>query len=65
MINNIRLNIPAIPHTIKYIKYLAPLHGKARSDYLNELTAVICPSLYVEPFCGVNVEAQLYVVHLL
>ena len=24
-----------------------------------ELTAVICPSIYVEPFCGVNVEAQL------
>ena len=43
----------------KNIKYLPPLHGTARSDYLNELTAVICPSLYVEPFCGVNVEAQL------
>ena len=40
----------------KNIKYLPPLHGKARSDYLSELTAVICPSLYVEPFlrcqCG-------------
>ena len=43
----------------KNIKYLPPLHGQARSDYLSELTAVICPSVYVEPFCGVNVEAQL------
>jgi glycosyltransferase involved in cell wall biosynthesis len=26
---------------------------------MNGATAVICPSLYMEPFCGVNVEAQL------
>lgn len=39
--------------------YKPPIFGMERSDYLGNLTAVICPSLYVEPFCGVNVEAQL------
>lgn len=41
------------------IKYKPPIHGKERGKYLSELTALLAPSIYVEPFCGVNVEAQL------
>jgi glycosyltransferase involved in cell wall biosynthesis len=41
------------------VKYLPPIHGKDRSDYLGSLTALIAPSKYSEPFCGVNIEAQL------
>jgi glycosyltransferase involved in cell wall biosynthesis len=41
------------------IFYKAPIHGKDRGKYLNNLTALIAPSMYAEPFCGVNVEAQL------
>lgn len=41
------------------IKYLEPLCGTARSDYLSSLTVLLAPSTYAEPFCGVNVEAQL------
>ena len=41
------------------ITYIKPLTGKARGHFLSNLTCLICPSLYVEPFCGVAVEAQL------
>jgi len=41
------------------IFYKAPIHGKDRGKFLNNLTALIAPSMYAEPFCGVNVEAQL------
>jgi glycosyltransferase involved in cell wall biosynthesis len=41
------------------IFYKAPIHGKDRGKYLNNLTALLAPSMYAEPFCGVNVEAQL------
>jgi len=41
------------------IVYQPPIHGTERSDYLGSLSALICPSLYIEPFCGVNVEAQI------
>ena len=41
------------------LKYKAPIHGKERGEYLSKLTALIAPSMYPEPFCGVNVEAQL------
>ena len=39
--------------------YKLPIHGDERSDYLGSCTAVICPSKFLEPFCGVSVEAQL------
>lgn len=39
--------------------YKPPIHGEDRGLYLGNLTALIAPSLYSEPFCGVNVEAQL------
>jgi len=41
------------------LKYKPPIHGKERGEYLGELSAIIIPSIYIEPFCGVNVEAQL------
>lgn len=41
------------------IVYQPPIHGSDRSKYLSELTAIVTPSIFVEPFCGVNVEAQL------
>ena len=41
------------------LTYQEPIHGENRKDFLNSLTAIITPSLYIEPFCGVNVEAQL------
>jgi glycosyltransferase involved in cell wall biosynthesis len=41
------------------IIYKPPIHGIERGDYLSSLTALIAPSMYLEPFCGVNVEAQL------
>ena len=45
--------------TEKNIKYKPPICGKERNEYLGSLTALIAPSLYLEPFCGVCVEAQL------
>ena len=41
------------------IIYKPPLHGSDRGEFINSLTALLAPSYYVEPFCGVNVEAQL------
>jgi len=45
--------------TLPNITYKAPIHGKERSDYLGSCAAVLCPSAFLEPFCGVAVEAQL------
>ena len=41
------------------IKYKLPIHGEERSEYLGSCTAVLCVSKFLEPFCGVSVEAQL------
>jgi glycosyltransferase involved in cell wall biosynthesis len=41
------------------IVYKPPIHGEERGEFLNDLVALIAPTLYIEPFCGVNVEAQL------
>ena len=41
------------------IVYKEPIHGLERSKYLGELSALLAPSLYAEPFAGVNIEAQL------
>jgi glycosyltransferase involved in cell wall biosynthesis len=41
------------------IIYKPPLHGLDRGAFLGSLLALVAPSMYLEPFCGVNVEAQL------
>jgi glycosyltransferase involved in cell wall biosynthesis len=41
------------------IRYQKPLHGEERGLFLSSLTAIITASLYIEPFCGTNVEAQI------
>jgi len=41
------------------IIYKPPIHGEERSEYLGGCDAVLCLSKYLEPFCGVAVEAQL------
>jgi len=39
--------------------YKPPIHGEERAEYLGSLVALIAPTMFVEPFCGVAVEAQL------
>jgi glycosyltransferase involved in cell wall biosynthesis len=41
------------------IQYKEPIHGEERSEYLGSCVAVLCLSKFLEPFCGVAVEAQL------
>lgn len=41
------------------IIYKEPIEGTDRSEYLGSLSVCLAPTYYVEPFCGVNVEAQL------
>lgn len=41
------------------IIYNPPIHGLERGIFLGSLIALLAPSMYLEPFCGVNVEAQL------
>ena len=41
------------------IIYKEPIHGAERSEYLGSCEAVLCLSKFLEPFCGVAVEAQL------
>ena len=45
--------------TVPNIIYKPPIHGDERGEYLGSLTAVLAPTLFIEPFCGVAVEAQL------
>ncbi len=45
--------------TLPNLHYKAPIHGAERGEYLGSLTAFLCPSMFLEPFCGVSVEAQL------
>ena len=41
------------------VVYKPPIHGSERGEYLGSLAALIAPSVFCEPFCGVAVEAQL------
>ncbi len=41
------------------IIYKPPIHGKERSEYLGQCAAVLCPTVYLEPFGCAAVEAQL------
>lgn len=41
------------------IEYRGPISGKARSDFLKGARAILAPTNFVEPFCGMVVEAML------
>jgi glycosyltransferase involved in cell wall biosynthesis len=41
------------------IFYKEPIHGADRGGYLGSLLALLAPSKFLEPFCGVSAEAQL------
>jgi len=41
------------------IVYKPPISGLERGEYLGSLQALLAPTMFVEPFCGVVVEAQL------
>ena len=41
------------------LEYFSPVLGEERSRVLGDAIAVLCPSRYIEPFCGVAVEAML------
>jgi len=41
------------------IVYKEPIEGLERSNFLGSLNVLLAPTYYIEPFCGVNVEAQL------
>ena len=47
------------PYLDSHVTYLPPVDTFERAKLLSECRAVICPTRYVEPFAGVNVEAQL------
>jgi glycosyltransferase involved in cell wall biosynthesis len=41
------------------IKYKPPIHGLERGEFLSSLTVLLAPTIFIEPFGGVAVEAQL------
>lgn len=41
------------------IRYEPPKQGRARAAFLGHARAIVCASRFVEPFCGVAVEAML------
>ena len=41
------------------IVYKPPISGTDRGEYLGSLTALLAPTMFIEPFCGVAVEAQM------
>ena len=41
------------------IVYKPPISGLERGEYLGSLQALLAPTVFIEPFCGVVVEAQL------
>jgi glycosyltransferase involved in cell wall biosynthesis len=42
-----------------YGEYKGELHGPEKAHFLGNAKVVLCPSTYIEPFCGVAVEAQM------
>jgi len=41
------------------IEYRGPISGKARSKFLRKARALLAPTVFTEPFCGMAVEAML------
>lgn len=42
-----------------YGEYLGPVSGKEAAELLGHARVVLCPTRYLEPFCGVHIEAML------
>jgi glycosyltransferase involved in cell wall biosynthesis len=47
------------PYLAPHVEYLGPLGVEERREVVSKARALICPTYYVEPFGGVNVEAQM------
>lgn len=45
--------------TLPNLTYLPPIFGLERSELLGNASIILTPSIFIEPFCGVAVEAQL------
>ena len=41
------------------IEYRGPIAGKARSEFLRNARALLAPTVFTEPFCGMAAEAML------
>jgi glycosyltransferase involved in cell wall biosynthesis len=41
------------------IYYRGPIEGRARSEFLRNARALLAPTVFTEPFCGMAVEAML------
>jgi glycosyltransferase involved in cell wall biosynthesis len=40
-------------------EYLGPVSAEERNEWMSRASALICPTLYIEPFGSIAVEAQL------
>lgn len=50
---------PWLSADVPNLRALPPVHGDARAALLGHAIALLAPSRYIEPFCGVTVEANL------
>jgi glycosyltransferase involved in cell wall biosynthesis len=54
---------PGDPHPFlsgnPHVTYLPPVTSEQRKELMMQAKAVFCPTFYVEPFCGVHIEATL------
>lgn len=41
------------------VKFLGPIFGKDRSDFIRNSRALLAPTEFIEPFCGMAVESML------
>jgi glycosyltransferase involved in cell wall biosynthesis len=41
------------------IEYVGPVHGRARSELINNARCMLMPTSFIEPFAGAGVEAML------
>ena len=58
-------NFSAFFQDLPNVRYFGALVGKERSNFLRGARAALMPTLYVEPFGGAGVEAQLSAVPLI
>ncbi len=42
-----------------HVEYIPPVGIEERKQLMANAACILCPTYYVEPFCGVNVEAQM------